>query len=86
MKNKNTSSEKEKFYVGQRISIPVYAIEFNVGSNTIWIQSPQNGTSLRIKCTGKINIDQCKDSPLSHSDIMIEGDINVCLSEDAEGQ
>ena len=69
--------EKEKIVEGQRVLIPVGAIEFNVGSNTIWIQSPQGGTTLRLKCTG---------SPISHSDIMVDGDINFCLSDDAEGQ
>lgn len=73
---------KERFSPGDRIVIPVCAIEFNVASNTIWIQSPQGGTTLRIKCKGKINIDQCKNSPISHSDIIVDGDINFCLSED----
>jgi hypothetical protein len=76
----------EKLIAGQRVLIPVAAIEFNVGSNTIWIQSPQGGTTLRLKCTGKIIVDQCTNSPLSHSDIIIDGDINFCLSDDAEGQ
>lgn len=69
--------------VGSRILIPVGAIEFNVGSNTIWIQSPEGGTTLRLKCSGKINIEQCSNSPISHSDILVEGDINFCLSKDA---
>lgn len=64
--------------------IPVGAIEFNVESNTIWIQSPEGGTTLRIKCSGKIFVDQCTNSPISHSDIMVDGDINFCLSQDAE--
>lgn len=67
--------------LGERVSIPVSALEFNVGSHTIWVQS-ENGTVLRLKCTGKINIDACKMNPSSHSDIMVEGDINFCLSND----
>jgi len=77
---------KEEFVVGQRVVIPVNAIEFNVGSHTIWVHSPNGGTVLRIKCKGKINIDKCTNSPISHSDIIIEGDMNICLSEDAVGE
>lgn len=68
----------------QRITIPVGAVEFNEGGNTIWIQSPKGGTTLRIKCTGKIKTDVCENSPISHCDIIVEGDINFCVSEDAE--
>ncbi len=78
-----TKDLKNEFCAGERVVIPVCAIEFNVASNTIWIQSSEGGTALRIKCTGKINIDQCKNSPISHSDIMVDGDIEFCLSEDA---
>ena len=74
---------QEVFYTGQRVVIPVCAIEFNVGSHTIWIHSPQGGTAVRLKCTGKINTNQCKNSPISHSDIMIDGAIEFCLSKDA---
>lgn len=73
-----------KFNPGDRITIEVGALEFNFNSNTIWIQSPQGGTTLRIKCTGKINVDQCSNSPISHCDIIVNGDINFCLSEDAQ--
>lgn len=73
-----------EFKKGQRIEIPVGVVEFNEGGNTIWIQSPQGGTTLRIKCTGKIKIDSCQNSPLSHCDLMVEGDINFCISKDAE--
>lgn len=65
------------------VSIPVKALEFMKGSHTIWIQSIY-GTTLRIKCTGKINTDVCENSPISHCDIMVNGDINFCLSGDAE--
>lgn len=66
---------------GTRIKIPVYEVEFNVQGNTIWIQS-KLGTMLRIKCTGEIKIDGCTSSPMSHSDVMVSGDIHVCLSKD----
>ncbi len=70
------------FELGERIGIPVSVIEFNNGSNTIWVQSPEGGTIMRIKCTGKINVDKCQDSPISHTDIIVNGDIDFCLSDD----
>lgn len=79
-----SAETKDIFQVGERVEIPVCAIEFNVGSHTIWVHSPQGGTVLRIKCNGKINIDQCTNSPISHSDIIVNGDINICLSEDVQ--
>lgn len=69
--------------IGNRIEIPSVLVEFNVGSNTIWIQSPQGATTMRIKCTGKINVDVCENSPVSHCDLIVEGDINFCISNDA---
>lgn len=68
----------------ERIMIPACVIEFNVGSNTIWVQSPEGGTIMRVKCTGKINVDQCTNSPISHTDFIVQGDINFCLSTDAK--
>ena len=69
---------------GNRIVIPVSAIEFNVGGNTMWVQSNIGATTLRIKCSGKINVDRCASNPVSHSDMLINGDINVCLSTEAK--
>lgn len=66
-----------------RIQIPVHVIEFDTDGNTIWIQSPEGGTSMRIKCTGKILIEKCIDSPISHSDIIVNGNIDFCLSSDS---
>lgn len=68
---------------GTKIEIPVGALEFYIGQSTIWIQSPLGATTLRIKCTGKINVDHCDTSPVSHCDIIVQGDINFCISEDA---
>lgn len=65
-----------------RILIESAAIEFSQGGNTIWVQSPQGGTILRIKCTGKIITEACQNSPISHGDILIEGDIHICVSTD----
>jgi len=69
---------------GRRIQIPVVQLEYVEGSNTIWIHSPTGGTTLRIKCTGTIKSDQCKNSPISHGDLIVQGDIEMCISEDAE--
>ena len=81
-KNRRKSFLSEDFE-GERIRIPVSALDFNVGSNTIWIHSGDgSGTVLRIKCTGKIITNQCETNPVSHCDIMVDGDINFCLSGD----
>ena len=77
------NGETRAFATGERITIPVEAIEFNNGSHTIWVQGKSGGTTMRIKCTGKINTDVCQNSPISHCDLMVDGDINFCLSEDA---
>lgn len=66
-----------------RVEIPVAVLEFNAGSHVIWIQSPDGATTMRIKCSGKINVDRCKNSPVSHCDIYVKGDIDFCISEDA---
>ena len=68
---------------GTRIHVPVALLEFNVEGNTIWIQSPDGMTTMRIKCTGKIHVDKCDNNPVSHSDVIVKGDINFCLAEDA---
>lgn len=68
---------------GQRIQIPVWLMEFQDGGNTIWIQG-ENGTVLRIKVTGKITTEACKVSLCSHCDIVLNGDLKICLSRDAK--
>jgi hypothetical protein len=62
------------------VHIPAAEIEFVEGSHTIWVHSPKGGTVLRIKCTGKIRVQTCKDSPISHGDIMVDGDITICMA------
>lgn len=73
----------EKIEPGTQIKIPVCELDFTVNGNTIWIHAPHGGTTLRIKCTGRISVDQCKNSPISHCDIIVQGDINFCISNDA---
>ncbi len=65
-----------------RILIEACCIEFINGGNTIWVQSPQGATVLRIKCSGEIKTDECKNSPVSHGDILVDGDINIYVSND----
>jgi len=67
-----------------RIAIPAALIEFDDGGNTIWIQGPEGATILRIKCTGRIAVEKCDTSPVSHADMMVEGDVSICCSDDAE--
>lgn len=66
-----------------RIQIPASVIEFEEDGNTIWIQNTEGSTTLRIKTMGKIKVDHCKTSPVSHGDIIVKEDINICVSEDA---
>lgn len=67
---------------GSRVRIPAAEIEFVAGSNTIWVHSPLGVTTLRIKCTGKITADRCPTSPTSHADLIVNGDVHVCVSKD----
>ena len=71
---------------GQRVVIEASQIEFNVEGNTIWIHGMQGGTIIRIKTCGKIFVDQCNTSPNSHTDVVVEKDINFCLSGDVVAQ
>jgi hypothetical protein len=82
--NTNIAKSYTPYRSGERITISAGIIEFNSGGNTVWIQSTEGSTTLRIKCSGKINVERCKDSPVSHCDIYIQGDINFCISKDAQ--
>lgn len=64
-----------------RINIPAAVIEFDVNGNTIWVHNEQGMTVLRIKTMGKINISKECINPCSHSDMIVDGDINICLAE-----
>ena len=61
--------------------IPVEVLEFHEGGNTLWIHGPEGGTVLRLKTTGKITSKKCATSPISHVDIMVEGDIEICIGK-----
>jgi hypothetical protein len=64
-----------------RKSIEVNQLEFDEGGNTVWIHSALGGTVMRIKCTGKVVVHKCLSSPISHSDIVVQGDIDFCLTK-----
>lgn len=61
-----------------RIEIPVGIVEFDEGGHTIWVQS-MDGTVLRIKCTGKISVKKECQNSCAHADMMVKGDIEICL-------
>jgi hypothetical protein len=67
-----------------RVTIPLLALEFDIGGNTIWIHDTIGGTAMRIKTKGKITVDQCVSSPLSHCDMIVDKDVHFCLSKNAE--
>lgn len=58
--------------------IKVSQIEVKDGHHTLWVHAPDGSTTLRIKCTGKINIRRHCIGP-AHGDIMVDGDIDICI-------
>lgn len=70
--------------LGKHIKIPVCEIEFYEGGRVIWIHSPKGATVMRICINpgspGVIKTTQCDSNPVSHTDIIVEGDINICLA------
>jgi hypothetical protein len=62
-----------------RVHIPVAMAEFDDSGNTIWIHAPNGSTVFRIKCTGKFIIDESCNNNVAHSDILVDGDIEICL-------
>ncbi len=61
-----------------RVTLPALAVEFDEGGNTLWVQG-LGGTLLRIKTEGKITTTECVSSPLSHGDLNITQDIEICI-------
>ena len=60
------------------IQIDVALLEFSESGNTIWVQR-MDGTVLRIKCTGRIVVDERCENNCPHADLMVEGDIYFCI-------
>lgn len=65
------------------IQIPVALLEFNPDGNTIWVHSPDGATVLRIKTLRRILTTKCGMNPVSHFDVIVEDDIEICLAGDA---
>jgi len=66
------------------VRISVAELKFVEGGNTIWVHSDQGATVLRIKTMGKITTQKCATSPFSHADIVVDKDIDFCLSDDVK--
>lgn len=63
-----------------RHQVDVAMLEFDEGGNTIWVHSPRGATVLRIKTLGgKIVVNNECSNTVSHSDIIVEGDIEMCM-------
>jgi hypothetical protein len=65
------------------IQIPVALLEFDPNGNTIWVHSPDGATVLRIKTIKRIVTEKCQTNPVSHCDVTVEDDIEICLAGDA---
>lgn len=68
---------------GPRYQLLAGCIEFDEGGTTIWVQSPQGETMLRIKCA-RITVDRACSNTVAHADIMVDGEIEICLPADDE--
>jgi len=64
---------------GRRHNIEACEIEFYEGGNTIWVHSALGATVLRIQCTGQIEVRKACENPVAHSDIQVQGNIDVCV-------
>jgi len=73
---------------GERVLIPVAAVEFVVGGNTIWVHSPKGATVLRIQTPSgtTVTVNKSCDNCVSHADIRANGAIEVCLSDDINSE
>jgi hypothetical protein len=61
------------------ITIDVMALEFDENNgHTIWVHG-LDGTVLRIKCSGRIVMDDSCTNNVAHADLMVEGDIHFCI-------
>jgi len=65
--------------LGDHVVIELSGLEFYEGGNTIWVHSATGGTTLRIKCTGKIIVDPTCTNNVAHADMKVDGDIVICI-------
>lgn len=73
-----------RFESGTTVKIPVSELEFSVGNNTFWVHSPAGATVLRVKSMKPIKAEGCKNSPVSHLDIVVKDELVFCVGPDAE--
>lgn len=59
--------------------LDVAQLEFHEGQQTVWVHAPDGTTLLRIKCTGKIIVDKHCSSPVAHADLIVAGNIHICI-------
>lgn len=69
-----------------RLYIPAAVIEFDEEGNTLWVQSPMGATILRIKTMGKINVHRGCINSVSHADVMVQEDIEICITKEDEAK
>lgn len=67
--------------ISGRIIIEAAQIEFDVSGNTIWVQSSKGATILRIKTTGTIEVSTHCENIVSHSDMIVQDNIHICLAK-----
>jgi hypothetical protein len=69
---------------GDTVMIPVSALEFREGGNTLWIHGPDGGTIFRLKTrNGTITSKLCQSSPITHGDAIIQGDLEICVANES---
>lgn len=75
-----------------RITIPLVALEFDEGGDTLWFQGI-GGTVFRLKTTGGIHTRTCvpNDAPpasqapaVSHGDLLVNEPVEICLGNDKD--
>jgi hypothetical protein len=62
-----------------RHKIEVCELEFDDDGNTLWVHSSVGATVLRIKCTGKVTVSRGCENIVPHSDMMVQGNIDICI-------
>lgn len=62
-----------------RYHIPVALLEFDEGGNTLWVHSPKGETVLRVKTMGRIVVNEKCTNIVSHADIVVKDDIQICV-------
>lgn len=64
---------------GNQVKFPVLEVEARIGGSTLWVHNAVGSTALRLKCTGIITVDEACNNTVPHSDILVEGNIVLCM-------